>query len=96
MDQAIYAAPVVGVLALIFAFWKSTWVNKQPTGDALMVEIADEIRTGAMAFLAREYKVLAMFVVGIAALLAFANMDGEDRSPLIAVSFVCGAVLHRC
>lgn len=92
MDQAVYAAPVVGVLALLYAFWKTTWVNKQTTGEARMTEIAEDIRTGAMAFLAREYKVLALFVVVIAALLAFANNAGEDRSPLIAASFVAGAV----
>ncbi len=91
MDQLIYAAPAAGVIALIFAFWKATWVNKQDAGDARMQEIAGEIRTGAMAFLAREYKVLALFVLLVAGLLAFSNMAGENRTPLIAVSFVLGA-----
>ncbi len=88
----MYAAPVAGILALVFAYVKSTWVTKQDPGDAKMVEIGALIREGAMAFLAREYKVLAIFVVIVAALLAFANMGGAERSPLIAVSFVLGAV----
>src|SRR5690606_34781682 len=91
MDELIYAAPVAGVLALLFAFWKTTWVNSQDPGEQRMQEIAGEIRTGAMAFLAREYKVLALFVLIVAGLLAAANMDGEGRSPLIAASFVIGA-----
>jgi K(+)-stimulated pyrophosphate-energized sodium pump len=91
MDQLIYAAPVAGVIALLFAFWKTNWVNAQDAGDQRMQEIAEEIRKGAMAFLGREYRVLAMFVLLVAALLAFANSDGENRSPLIAVSFVLGA-----
>jgi K(+)-stimulated pyrophosphate-energized sodium pump len=57
-----------------------------------MVEIADEIRKGAMAFLSREYKVISIFVLVIAVLLAVANTGNEARSPLIALSFVCGAV----
>ncbi len=92
MESLMYAAPAAGILALAFAYMKSLWVIKQDPGDAKMVEIGALIREGAMAFLAREYKVLAGFVVAVAALLAFANMSGQDRSPLIAVSFVLGAI----
>jgi len=92
MESLIYAAPAAGVVALIFAYIKSNWVSRQDPGDAKMVEIGGLIREGAMAFLAREYKVLAGFVVIVAGLLAFANMSGEHRSPLIALSFVLGAV----
>ncbi len=91
MESLIYAAPAAGIVALIFAFIKSNWVSKQDPGDAKMVEIGALIREGAMAFLAREYKVLAGFVVVVAALLAFANSGSESRSPLIAVAFVLGA-----
>jgi K(+)-stimulated pyrophosphate-energized sodium pump len=92
MESLVYAAPAAGVVALIFAFFKSAWVNKQDPGDEKMVEIGALIREGAMAFLAREYKVLAGFVVVVAAILALFNLSGENRSPLIAVSFVLGAV----
>ena len=92
MESLIYAAPVAGVAALLFAFMKTQWVNKQDAGDAKMVEIAGFIREGAMAFLSREYKVLAAFVVLVAGLLALANSSGDGRSPLIALSFVLGAV----
>ncbi len=92
MDLMIYGVPLAGVLALAFALLKTNWVNRQDPGDATMVSIAGLIREGAMAFLAREYKVLAVFVVIVAALLAFANMgDQPGHSPVIAVSFVVGA-----
>jgi len=78
-------------LALAFAFWKASWVKKQPAGDAGMQEIANQIQEGAMAFLAREYKVLAGFVVVVAILLGAVNATGEAQSPLIAFSFVMGA-----
>ena len=57
-----------------------------------MKDIADQIQTGAMAFLAREYKVLAIFVGIVAVLLAVANMGGTNQSPIIAASFVIGAI----
>jgi K(+)-stimulated pyrophosphate-energized sodium pump len=92
MQNLAYAAPAAAVLALIYAYWKATWVSKQDAGSEEMQEIATAIQEGAMAFLKREYTVLAWFVVGVAILLAVANLDGEGRSPLIAVSFVVGAV----
>ena len=92
MDQLVYAAPVAGALALMFAFWKASWVKGRDAGDDRMKEIAEQIQTGAMAFLKAEYKVLALFVVVVAGLLAVANMGDETRSPLIAASFVGGAL----
>ncbi len=91
MEQLIYSAPIAGVLALAFAFYKASWVKAQDAGDATMKDIAEQIQTGAMAFLKAEYRVLAIFVVVVAGLLALANM-GEGRSPIIAVSFVVGAL----
>ena len=84
--------PLAGVLALGYAFMRSQWVNKQPVGTDRMAEIANDIQEGANAFLRREYRVLAIFVVVVAALLLFANLTREDSSPLIALSFVLGAI----
>ena len=97
MEQyLIYVAPAAGVLALIYAFMKAGWVKKQDMGDDTMKEIAGQIQEGAMAFLKAEYKVIAIFVAVVGALLAFANMGAEaaaaNRSPLIAGSFVLGAL----
>ncbi len=92
MMQYLYAVPVAGVLALIFAFMKASWVGKQDAGTEEMKEIASRIQEGAMAFLKREYTVLAGFVAVVAVLLGVANMSGDNQSPLIAASFVIGAV----
>ena len=92
MQPLVYAVPAAGILALLFAFWKTAWVNRQDAGTDEMKSIAELIRNGAMAFLAREYKVLAGFVVVVAALLAVANLGNQPgHSPLIALSFVVGA-----
>ncbi|MCG8554315.1 MAG: sodium-translocating pyrophosphatase [Proteobacteria bacterium] len=91
MDSLVFAAPGAGLLALLFAYAKASWVVKQDAGSEHMQEIAQRIREGAMAFLAREYKVLAVFVLMVAILLVAGNL-GEGRSPVIAVSFVAGAL----
>jgi len=85
-----YLIPVTGVLALLFAYWKSVWVKKQDPGNEAMQEIGRAVREGAMAFLAREYKVLAVFVLAVAGLLFFGNL--ATGTEMVAVSFVFGAV----
>ena len=79
-------------MALIFAFVRTLWVNRQDPGDENMVRLGGHIREGAMAFLGREYRVLAIFVVVVAALLAWANAGRTDSSALIGVSVVAGAI----
>jgi K(+)-stimulated pyrophosphate-energized sodium pump len=91
VDSIIYAVPVSGILALGFAFMKAQWVSKQEAGDETMQEIAARIQEGAMAFLKQEYKVIAIFVAVVAALLAVANSGGGNQSPIIAVAFLLGA-----
>ncbi|MGB0916840.1 MAG: sodium-translocating pyrophosphatase [Flavobacteriales bacterium] len=92
MENIIYILPLFGVVSLLYVAWKSAWVNKQEEGDAKMAKIAEHIQKGAMAFLKAEYKVLAIFVVAVAVLLAFKGMSEDNSSPLVAFSFVVGAI----
>ncbi|HEX6199335.1 MAG TPA: sodium/proton-translocating pyrophosphatase, partial [Thermoanaerobaculia bacterium] len=92
LQTLLYLVPLCGVAALVFALVRSGWVNRQDPGNETMVRIAGHIREGAMAFLAREYRVLAVFVVVVAALLAIANAGQPGSSWLIAVSVLTGAV----
>jgi K(+)-stimulated pyrophosphate-energized sodium pump len=92
MENIIYILPLFGVVSLLYVAWKSAWVSKQEVGDAKMAKIADNITKGAMAFLSAEYKILAIFVVAVAALLAFKGMSEADSSPLVALSFIVGAI----
>jgi K(+)-stimulated pyrophosphate-energized sodium pump len=80
-----------GALALLFAWFKARWVDRQDAGDEKMVRISEHIRQGAMAFLNREYRVLAIFVAVVAAVLALVNMRQAESSALVALSFVVGA-----
>jgi K(+)-stimulated pyrophosphate-energized sodium pump len=92
VENLIFAVPATAVLGLAFGALKARQTATYDPGDANMVDIAKQIETGAMAFLKREYTVLAGFVVIVAGILAVANNFGEEQSPLIAVSFVAGAL----
>ncbi|MDQ3264780.1 MAG: sodium-translocating pyrophosphatase [Myxococcota bacterium] len=87
-----WTAPIAGVLGLIAAFILTQWIRKQDSGTPEMDVIGKAIREGAMAFLRREYRVLAVFVGIITVLLAGAYWTDEASSPLVALSFVTGAV----
>lgn len=91
-QNLIYAIPVFGVLALLYTFWKSSWVGKQEVGTEKMGRIATNISDGAMAFLKAEYKVLAIFVGVVAILMAWSGMSEASSHPLVALSFVLGAI----
>ncbi len=92
MGNMIYLIPAAGVLALLFALIKTAWVKKQDAGDDTMQTIAGHIQEGAMAFLGREYRVLAIFVIVVAVLLAWGNASLENSHWLIGISFVFGAL----
>lgn len=90
-DTLIYLIPVLGIVGLLYTFWKSSWVSKQEVGTERMGRIAANIADGAMSFLKAEYKVLSIFVICVAILLGL-SADAENSSPLVAVSFILGAI----
>ena len=92
MDNNIIYVLVAGLLALIFSFWKTSWIEKQDQGTKKMVVIGSSIADGAMAFLRAEYRVLSVFVIAVAIILGVANKNNPESSVFIAFSFLIGAV----
>jgi K(+)-stimulated pyrophosphate-energized sodium pump len=98
MEKVIYLIPALGVVGLLVMAIKSAWVSKQDAGDAKMTELAGYIADGAMAFLKAEWKVLSIFVVFAAALLAYSGtiheVNGKEihSSWVISIAFIIGAV----
>ena len=88
----IYLVPLMGVLGLVVMFVKSRWVSVQDPGDEKMVSLSNHIAKGAMAFLVAEWKVLTIFSIIAASLLAWSGTLVETSTPFIAISFIIGAV----
>lgn len=64
-------ALVCGALGVIYALVTAAWVSKQSAGSEKMQQISDAIKEGAIAFLNREYKTVAVVAVILAALLVY-------------------------
>jgi len=79
-------APIIGLVALVFAYFLANKINKVEVGTERMKEISSYIHEGSMAFLTREYKYLVIFVIALTIILAI----GIDV--LTALSFIVGAV----
>lgn len=97
-SYVIYLAPALGIVGLLVMAMKSAWVSKQDPGEPKMQELAGYIADGAMAFLKAEWKVLSIFVLVTAALLAYSGTIHEvngrqiHSSWVISIAFIIGAV----
>jgi K(+)-stimulated pyrophosphate-energized sodium pump len=96
-NNLIYSIPLLGLIGILVMAVKSAWVNKQDAGDANMQELAGYIADGAMAFLKAEWKVLSIFAIFAAALLAYSGTIHEingkaiHSSWIISIAFLIGA-----
>lgn len=88
--------PIFGVIALLYTFLQSNWVNKQNAGNEKMKTISGHIADGAMAFLKAEYKILTYFVVVVAILLAVMGSTNANSHWSIGLAFVVGAIFSAC
>ena len=88
MSNTILFALGCGVLGIIYAVMTAMWVSKQDAGSAKMQEISNAVKEGAYAFLAREYKTVAMVAVVLVIIIAAIPQLGMWA----AIGFVIGTV----
>jgi K(+)-stimulated pyrophosphate-energized sodium pump len=69
MSIIVIAALISGAAGVLYALLTGGWVKKQDAGNEKMISISDAIAEGARAFLAREYKTVAVVAVLLVGLL---------------------------
>ncbi|WP_338098512.1 sodium-translocating pyrophosphatase [Methanolapillus ohkumae] len=88
MEYLIYLAPISGIISLLFAGYLAKKVLSEDKGSKEMQEISGAIQEGAMAYLNRQYKTIAIVAVILTILIAVLLPDGIK----IAIGFVFGAL----
>ncbi len=85
----------VGLLSVVVAKLIASQINKADSGNERMKEIGDAIHEGAMAFLKREYKAIAVFVIimAVVILLFLDHPKTKDinEGPWTALAFILGS-----
>jgi len=88
--QLLYVSGGCALLALGFAFFMFSQIMKKDPGDQKMQDISKLVQEGAAAFLAAEYKWLAIFVAAVAVIIGV-SPESNGLGLRTAIAFVCGA-----
>lgn len=78
------------ILTLAFAFYFYKWMRKQDEGTDKMKEIASHVRSGAIAYLKQQYRVIAFFFAGAFIVFAILSYALKVQNPFIPIGFLTG------
>ena len=93
-DNLLFIVPIAAVIALVVAFLFFKQIFSKDKGTPEMQAISDKIEEGAMAYLARQYKTIAIIAIVIAAIIAVVGFIDDFKDYLnykVAIAFVLGA-----
>ncbi len=86
MSDYVLVPPLLGAFGLICAFVIYSILMRHPEGDLKVTKIGDAIHLGAMVFMQREYRMLAIFA-GVLLVVLFVTLGSNT-----AIAFLCGAL----
>jgi len=86
MDWVVYVALACGALGVIYSLATAVWVFKQDAGTKPMQDISSYVAEGAMAYLTRQYKVVAIIAV-ILVIILYGTLG-----PMPALGFAIGLI----
>jgi K(+)-stimulated pyrophosphate-energized sodium pump len=99
-EKVLYLLPVLifGVLAILFAAWLARDVFSRDQGTPEMQDIAGRIFEGALAYLKRQYRTIALLAVVVAVVIgvlvaSFEKDHQTERGIITAIAFLAGATL---
>ncbi len=99
-DRVLYSLPVIifGIVAIIFAAWLARDVMARDRGTPEMQDIANRIFQGAIAYMNRQYRTIAVLALGVAILMGilvaiFEHDHKVARGAITALAFLAGAIL---
>lgn len=84
-----WLAPIAAILSLFFSFYFYKKMMKSSEGNEKMIEIAGHVREGAMAYLSRQYRVVAFVFLILLVILAALALFGI-QNPFVPVAFLTG------
>jgi len=93
-DNLLFIVPIAAVIALIVAFVFFKQIFSKDKGTPEMQAISDKIEEGAMAYLARQYKTIAIIAIVIAIIIAVVGLVDDFKDYLnykVAIAFILGA-----
>ena len=91
MDYAPFFVLAAAVVAIVFAVYKFYAVKKLPEGTDAMASISSKIRSGAMAYLKRQYKTVGIFFLVMFVILGILAYAGF-LTPFVPFAFITGGL----
>ncbi len=89
---SLWLVPVAAAAGIVLAFYFRKRVTSAEPGNEQMLLMQGYIKEGANAFIARQYKTLAFFVVGLSILIAVAYLQSDVTWYLMVIAYITGAV----
>jgi len=93
MEWGFWAiGPIAGAIALFVVLMLVGMLRKESPGNQKMQDISRKVQEGAIAFLNREYRTLAIYIIVVAVLLGVLGFAADEMTPYMSLSFVAGAL----